>query len=186
MHGVAINVALIRQPLSTLGARPAEYVLIRHRRAAGPEVRKSFNSVPVCVDGSSFPRSRAGVKRHLCRTPAGSVRFLESVRRPDSATAGGGCPRCRSSKAAGRHASALGGRVRGSRSGVRAGSGGVASRSGRAPIRYVRPGGGGAGEDGVDDEVGVGGIQRAAGQEQAVVEGAQDHLEDGVHVQGFR
>jgi hypothetical protein len=37
-------------------------------------------------------------------------------------------------------------------------------------------GGGGAGEDGVDDEVGVGGIQRAAGQEQAVVVGAQDHL----------
>jgi hypothetical protein len=58
-------------------------------------------------------------------------------------------------------------------------------RSGEAvaPDPLFRPGSRGAGEDGADDEVRVGGVQGAAGQEQPVEERAEDHLEDAVHVE---
>jgi hypothetical protein len=41
----------------------------------------------------------------------------------------------------------------------------------------------GADEDGVDDEGGLRGVQRTAAQEQTVKERAEDHLENGLHVQ---
>jgi len=43
------------------------------------QVRRTYRySVPIYVDGSSFPRSQVEVKHRLCRMPLGSLRSLEA------------------------------------------------------------------------------------------------------------